>query len=662
MRSILVGLLLTSSLLYAEHGSTSSLLDGFKKRADAQRALVKDELLSITWEERDGAWFCLFNDSKGKAEVSCADGTRAERKGGFGKKPLKLEAKAGIRDWSGNRSWDGKHNVSIEKGKTLSLDSLGDWKADAPEGWLWDKRIQWSKSNHYFQATRVRDVSEREVHYVRSSPKEQLQPEHFIKRYAKPGDELRNRVPVIFSIEGKKIEVDPELIENPYSISKVHWRDKTRLWLTFIERGFGKYSLIEVNAEAGKSRVVAGESDEKFIHVFEKCGWWDLGDGKLLWRSEASGWSQFYLVDEASGERKQLTRGPGVVRGIKRIAGDEITYIFSGQRESEDPYHIHWATLNWKTGKKTLLTEADGTHELSFSPDAQFYLDRWSRADQPPVHELRKTSDGSLVTTLAKATAEGVTMPERFVAKDREGRYDIHGLIWKPVDFDPAKKYPVIENIYAGPHGAFVPKSWKSWHGHISEMTASGFVVVKLDGRGTNYRGKEFQQFAYKNLKDSGFPDRKKWITEAAKNRPWMDLSRVGLYGGSAGGQSTLAGLLWHGDFYKAGATDCGCHDNRMDKIWWNEQWMDWPIDESYATNSNAPHVEQLKGDLFITVGEVDTNVDPSSTMQVIDALIKADKDFEFYNVPNGGHGIGESSYLRRKRIEFFQRSLGGSR
>ncbi|MDC1207100.1 DPP IV N-terminal domain-containing protein, partial [Akkermansiaceae bacterium] len=243
MRSILVGLLLTSSLLYAEHDSTSSLLDGFKKHADTQRALVRDERLSITWEERDGAWFCLFNDSKGKAEVSCADGTRAERKGGFGKKPLKLEAKAGIRDWSGNRSWDGKHNVSIEKGKTLSLDSLGDWKADAPEGWLWDKRIQWSKSNHYFQATRVRDVSEREVHYVRSSPKEQLQPEHFIKRYAKPGDELRNRVPVIFSIEGKKIEVDPELIENPYSISKVHWRDKTRLWLTFIERGFGKYSL-----------------------------------------------------------------------------------------------------------------------------------------------------------------------------------------------------------------------------------------------------------------------------------------------------------------------------------------------------------------------------------------------------------------------------------
>ena len=658
MRFILAGLLLIGSLLQAEHGSTTSLLEGFKKRAYAERAMVKDERLSVTWTKRDGAWFALFNDSKGKAEVSCADGTRAERKGDFGKKALKLEAKSGFKDWSRPRSWDGKHTVSIQK--LSKILSLGDWKAEAPEGWIWDSRIQWSKSNHYFQVTRVRDVAVREVHYVRSSPKDQLQPEHFTKRYAKPGDELRDRIPVIFSIEGKQIEVDPKLIENPYSIKSVHWRDDKNLWLTFIERGFGKYSLIELNAETGKSRIVAGEADEKFIHVFEKCGWWYLGDDKLLWRSEFTGWSQLYLIDASSGERKQLTKDPGVVRGIKRIAGDEITYTLSGHKAGEDPYHIHWATLNWKTGKRTLLTEADGTHELSFAPGVEFYLDRWSRADHPPVHELRRTSDGSLVTTLAKATSEGVTMPERLVVKDREGRFDIHGLIWKPVDFDPSKKYPVIENIYAGPHGAFVPKAWKSWHGHISEMTASGFVVVKMDGRGTNFRGQEFQQFAYKNLKDSGFPDRKKWIGEAAKTRPWMDLSRVGIYGGSAGGQSTLAGLLWHGDFYKAGATDCGCHDNRMDKIWWNEQWMDWPIDESYAANSNANYVAQLKGDLLITVGEVDTNVDPSSTMQVVDALIKADKDFEFYNVPNGNHGVGESPYLRRKRIEFFQRNLGG--
>jgi dipeptidyl aminopeptidase/acylaminoacyl peptidase len=139
-----------------------------------------------------------------------------------------------------------------------------------------------------------------------------------------------------------------------------------------------------------------------------------------------------------------------------------------------------------------------------------------------------------------------------------------------------------------------------------------------------------------------------------------MDLDRVGLYGGSAGGQSTLAALIWHHDFYKAGAADCGCHDNRMDKIWWNEQWMDYPIDESYPANSNTEHVTAMQGELFLTVGEVDTNVDPSSTMQVVNALIKADKDFQFYSVPNGKHGIGEIPYLRNRRVQFFKRTLGG--
>ncbi len=658
MKFILIGLLLASSLLHAEHGATSALLDGFKKRATAQRALVKDERLSLTWKQRDGNWFCLFNDSKGEAEVSCQDGSRTAQKNGAGEKSLKPKAHSGGKTWFNAQSRDGKHTVSIKNKDTVTL---GDWEAQAPMGWIWEKPIQWSKNSLSFQVTRVRNITEREVHYVRSSPPKDLQPAHFTKKYPKPGDPFRDRVPVIFTVEGKQIEPDPQLIKNAYSIKRVHWRDEQNLWLTFTGRGFRNYSLIELNTETGKSRIVAEERDAKFIHIFEKCGWWDLGDGQLLWRSEASGWSQLYLVDSATGKRKPLTTDPGVIRGIKQIAGDQITYIFSGHKEGEDPYHIHWATLNWKTGERTLLTEADGTHELSFSPDGKFYLDRWSRIDHPPVHELRKTSDGSLVTVLSRSTAPGVSMPERFVAKDREGRYEIHGLIWKPVDFDPSKKYPIIENIYAGPHGAFVPKAWRSWHGHISEMAASGFVVVKMDGRGTNFRGQEFQQYAHKNLKDSGFPDRKKWITTAAKSRPWMDLSRVGIYGGSAGGQSSLAALLWHGDFYKAAVSDCGCHDNRMDKVWWNEQWMGWPVDGSYAANSNAGHVAQLTGHLMITVGEVDTNVDPSSTMQVVDALIKADKDFDFYNIPNGNHGIGESPYLRRKRIEFFQRSLGSS-
>ncbi|HMS15683.1 MAG TPA: prolyl oligopeptidase family serine peptidase, partial [Planctomycetota bacterium] len=175
---------------------------------------------------------------------------------------------------------------------------------------------------------------------------------------------------------------------------------------------------------------------------------------------------------------------------------------------------------------------------------------------------------------------------------------------------------------------------------------------------GTNWRGKAFHDVCYQNLKDGGFPDRIAWMRAAAATRPEMDLSRVGIFGGSAGGQNALAAVLHHGDFYHAAASDCGCHDNRVDKIWWNEAWMGWPIGPHYAESSNVTHAHKLKGKLFLTVGEMDRNVDPVSTLQVVDALIKADKDFEFYLVPGGGHGVGESPYLQRRRAEFFVRHL----
>jgi dipeptidyl aminopeptidase/acylaminoacyl peptidase len=183
---------------------------------------------------------------------------------------------------------------------------------------------------------------------------------------------------------------------------------------------------------------------------------------------------------------------------------------------------------------------------------------------------------------------------------------------------------------------------------------------VQIDGRGTAHRGKEFHNQCYKNLKDSGFPDRIAWMKSAAGKYPEMDIGRVGVFGGSAGGQNALGALLFHGDFYKAAATDCGCHDNRMDKIWWNEQWMDWPIGPEYADNSNVTHAKNLQGALFLTFGEVYTNVDPSSSMQVVNALLKADKDFEMYVVPNGQHGCGESRMMQRKRVDFFRKNLGG--
>ncbi|MGC6581015.1 MAG: prolyl oligopeptidase family serine peptidase [Akkermansiaceae bacterium] len=650
---------LMGALAWGEHGATEKFTTDSFQKARQLGNLVDDAQVKFRWLKTEDGWKCVFSDSQGRHAVATHDGKREVWGDGKGEKSIKMKTPSRMK----GSGLVAKQGVRITP-RVLSKD---DWDAKCPEGWVWGDRIRWNVSRKWFVVDRIRDVKVRQVTYVRSSPKDQFQPKTFTRNYPKPGDELRTQVPVIFSARGEKIEVDPALIKDPFSISQVIWKDERRVWLEFIERGFGKYRLLEVDVKRGVTRVVAEETDDKFVHVFQKCGWWSLGMEKLLWRSEQDGWSHLYLVDAKTGERKQLTKGQWVVREVLNVEGNEVIFSLGGYYEKQDPYYLHWAKLNWKTGKMTMLTEANGTHELQWSPTREHYVAKWSRVDHPPVYELRNRSDGSLVTELARASGEkllqaGFQMPERFVVKDREGEFDIHGLIMKPANFDPSKKYPIIENIYAGPHGAFVPKSWRHWYGHASEMLEAGFVLVRMDGRGTNFRGQKFQQFAYKNIKDSGFPDRIKWIKKAAELRPWMDLSRVGLYGGSAGGQSTLAALIWHGDFYKAGAADCGCHDNRMDKIWWNEQWMDWPIDPSYAANSNTEHVAKLEGDLFLTVGEVDTNVDPASTLQVVDALIKADRDFEFYLIPNGGHGVGEKPYFRRKRVEFFERSLGGAR
>lgn len=191
-------------------------------------------------------------------------------------------------------------------------------------------------------------------------------------------------------------------------------------------------------------------------------------------------------------------------------------------------------------------------------------------------------------------------------------------------------------------------------------MAEAGFIMVQADGLGTNHRGKKFHDVSWKNLKDAGFPDRISWIKEATKTRPWMDLSRVGIYGGSAGGQSSMRALLDHHDFYKVAVSDCGCHDNRMDKIWWNEQWMGWPIDDSYTRSSNTEDAKKLQGKLLLIVGELDTNVDPASTYQVVNALQKAQKSFDYMPIIGAGHSAAETPYGNRLRLEFLMRHLGG--
>lgn len=552
--------------------------------------------------------------------------------------------------------------VNVESGKRTKLQN-------PPRDSKWQSRVSWHSDSSCFFLTHRTNKPVFQVHLVRSSPKDSPQPRHEVHSYPKPGDPRNTPVPVVFFTDSRKpIPASPTLTKNPYSIDNLHWHPTDhRLSMTYIERGFGKYRLLEIDADTRFQRIICEEVSDKFIYVFGNCYFRFLkNESQVLWLSERSGYNHLHLFDRKSGKLiRQVTSGSWVVRRVEAVDEENRTALIqiSGYRPEEDPYHLHYAKVHLDTGKLSLLTSGDGTHRLFFSPDGKHYLNEWSRVDHPPVYEIRRTSDQKIIITLNQPDLDplfdaGWQKPERFVCKDRNGKFDIHGVIIRPIGFQKGKRYPVIENIYAGPHGSFVPKSWRAWHGHKSEMAEGGFIVVQIDGLGTNHRGREFHQVAYQNLKDSGFPDRIKWMKAAAAKYPEMDLSRVGIYGGSAGGQSSTAALLHHGDFYKAAVSDCGCHDNRVDKMWWNEQWLDWPINESYVENSNRTHIPKLKGHLMLTVGEMDRNVDPSSTYQIVNDLIKADKDFTFYMIPNAGHGAGEAPHFRRKRIEFFQEHL----
>lgn len=249
-------------------------------------------------------------------------------------------------------------------------------------------------------------------------------------------------------------------------------------------------------------------------------------------------------------------------------------------------------------------------------------------------------------------------MPEVFTAKGRDGVTDIWGMIVRPTNFDPSNKYPVIEYIYAGPHSSFVPKSFSSNPSGVAALAELGFIVVQIDGMGTSNRSKAFHDVCYQNLKDAGFLDRIAWMKAAAQKYKYMDLRRVGIYGTSAGGQSSAGALLFHPEFYKVAVSSCGCHDNRMDKIWWNEQWMG-KMGEHYAASSNTVHAANLKGKLLLIVGELDDNVDPASTYQFVDALIKSKKDFDFLMIPGMGHSSG-GEFGERKRRDYFVKHLLG--
>ncbi len=540
----------------------------------------------------------------------------------------------------------------------------------------YDGRVFVSPSGSHAVAIRTTRGSDRRVQYIQSSPPDRLQPRVRSYAYLKPGDEIPMSRPRLFDLASRReVAVSEELFPTPWSIDRFRWEpDSSRFTFLYNQRGHRVVRWLGIDAATGSVSALIREEPETFVDYAGKTFLHHVdATGEVIWMSDRSGFNHLYLIDSRNGAVKNaITSGPWVVRQVERVdeAKRQIDLRVMGVHRSQDPYHVHFARVNFDGSGFTVLTQGDGTHSIVPSPSGAYFIDTYSRADLPPVSELRRTSDGSLVVELERADwspllATGWRPPEVFVAKGRDGTTDIWGLIRRPTNFDPSRKYPVVEAIYAGPHGHHVPKEFDE-HSGQAELAELGFIVVQIDGMGTNWRSKAFHDVAWKNLKDAGFPDRIAWLRAAAAKHPELDLDNngrgVGIYGGSAGGQNAMAALLWHGDFYKVAAADCGCHDNRMDKIWWNELWMSWPIGPHYEASSNAVNAHLLRpdGKLLLTVGEMDENVDPASTMQVVNALVKADKDFDLLVLPNMGHGAGESPYGNRRRKDHFVRHLMG--
>ncbi|WP_300229263.1 S9 family peptidase [uncultured Bacteroides sp.] len=551
--------------------------------------------------------------------------------------------------------------ISTGKEKQLSIDgTLSNY---------YSSYIQWSPDSKSVVSCRIRPIEKRYVYYVESSPSDQLQPKLHKQEYAKPGDELRFKVPCIFNVEtGKALIPSTELFSHQYELLGPSWNDDSKaVTFEYNERGHKVYRVLEMSATDGSVRTLIEEKEEKYVNyprIYRNY----LSDGKrIIWSSERDNYNHLYMYDRATGKpTHQITKGEWYVRGVQYVdeQNEEIYFSANGMNKNEDPYLIHYYKINFDGTGMVELTPEEGMHKCCFSADHKYLVDVYSKVDQAPVAVLRNASNGKICMNLEKAdisalVENGWKAPEVFSAKGRDGKTDIWGVIYRPSNFDPSKKYPIVEYIYSGPGDQYVPKIFSSYNWWMTSLAELGFIVVQVDGMTTSFRSKEFEEVCYKNLKDAGLPDHIAWIKAAAKKYPYMDIDRVGIFGCSAGGQESTGAVLFHPEFYKAAYSACGCHDNRMDKIWWNELWMGYPVDESYSACSNVDNAHLLTRPLMLVVGEMDDNVDPASTMQVVNALIKAGKDFELVVIPGARHTMGDD-FGEHKRYDFFVKHLMG--
>jgi dipeptidyl aminopeptidase/acylaminoacyl peptidase len=393
----------------------------------------------------------------------------------------------------------------------------------------------------------------------------------------------------------------------------------------------------------------------------------------LVWWSQRDNWGQLYRYDLATGQlRHPITSGEGNVARVMFIDSTRrvIYFLGNGKERGRDPYFRHLYRVGLDGKGQTLLTPEDADHTIAMSPDGKYFLDTYSTPTTPPVTVLRDAS-GRVVMPLERAdisrlVATGWKPPTPFTVKARDGKTDIYGLMFTPTQLDSTRKYPIIDYIYPGPQsGSVGSRSFSAARGDHQALAELGFIVVAIDGMGTPGRSKEFADAYYGRMGDNTLPDQVAAITQLAERYSWIDLDKVGIWGHSGGGFATAAAMFTYPDFFKVGIAESGNHDNRNYEDDWGERYQgllasSGPSD-NYTAEANQVSASRLKGRLMLAHGGMDGNVPPYNTYLVIDALAKANKDYDLVMFPNAGHGYGEySKYMMRRRWDYFVRYLKG--
>lgn len=502
-------------------------------------------------------------------------------------------------------------------------------------------------------------------------PPGQLRPRAFTYVYPLPGEVLAKAETIVFDIQsGKRIDVQSGPIELPFQDGpEFEWfPDSKSFYYDFDERGFKAKELRVVDASTGEQKILLREQSESYVDPGETFYRFVEATREFFWSSERDGWNHLYLYSRTGQLEGQITQGPWVVRQIEHIdeKNRRVYFLANAREKNEDPYQTHLYSIGFDGKGLQMLSPENANHSASISPDGTFFVDNYSRPDLPGQSVLRRTRDGSEVRVLESTDARellktGWKFTEPFQGKAGDSTTDLYGLIWRPSNFDSAKKYPIIEFAYTGPQSFFVPKSFGNtlWLQSVAEL---GFVVVMVDGRGTTGRSRAFHQFSYRNL-GGAFADHVAMIKQMAARYPYMDATRVGIFGTSAGGYGAAHAMLAFPEFYKVGVSTSGDHDARLDKAWWNEAYQGYPVEDDYAAQSNVTMAGRLQGHLLLEHGDIDDNVHPVETIRFVDALMKANKNFDMLFVPNMFHGeSGEHArYLVRRRWDYFVQYLLGA-